>query len=242
MAEKFLNQHGLETYNNALQAKIAENYATKDYVNSLTGTNGLSYEIVGALPETPEASKIYLVATDEEENDIYDEYMWINDAWEKIGNTSTDLSQYATKDEVVSSIGEINTDMATLESNITSLSNWANNEFNNDVAQIINSSVGQEIDDLQVSVSALQGQLTSGSKFIYEDENGDIIITKDGYLGKFVIHADRTSLYLGNSEIAYIKEGYLYSNSIKTNSLQIGPWLYELTNSNTLNEKWIGGN
>ena len=50
MAEKFLNQHGLETYNNALQAKIAENYATKEYVNSIAGSGGLSFKIVDRLP------------------------------------------------------------------------------------------------------------------------------------------------------------------------------------------------
>ncbi len=50
MAEKFLNQHGLETYNNALQAKIAENYATKEYVNSIAGNAGLTFKIVDRLP------------------------------------------------------------------------------------------------------------------------------------------------------------------------------------------------
>lgn len=50
MAEKFLNQTGLQTYNDALQAKIAENYATKEYVNSIAGNAGLTFKIVDRLP------------------------------------------------------------------------------------------------------------------------------------------------------------------------------------------------
>ena len=50
MAEKFLNQTGLQIYNDALQAKIAENYATKEYVNSVAGSGGLSFKIVDRLP------------------------------------------------------------------------------------------------------------------------------------------------------------------------------------------------
>ena len=50
MAEKFLNQTGLQTYNDALQAKIAENYATKEYVNSIAGNAGLTFKIVDKLP------------------------------------------------------------------------------------------------------------------------------------------------------------------------------------------------
>ena len=50
MAEKFLNQTGLQVYNNALQAKIAENYATKEYVNSVTTNAGIKYKVVDELP------------------------------------------------------------------------------------------------------------------------------------------------------------------------------------------------
>lgn len=241
MAEKLLNQHGLETYNSALQAKIAENYATKDYVNSLTGANGLSYEIVGALPETPETGKIYLVTTDEDTNDIYDEYMWINEAWERIGSTSTDLSQYYTKEEIDNKTNIINQSITAATSDINILNTWVNTQFDPDVRDIIDAEVSQDIANLTTTVNNLSNQLVSGSKYVYEDGNGNVIITKDGYLGKFVVHADRTSLYVGEAEIAYVKDGKLYTNQIKTNGLQIGSWLYELTANGTLNEKWVGG-
>ena len=47
---KFLDETGLRTYNEALQAKIVENFATKEYVNSIAGNAGLSFKIVDRLP------------------------------------------------------------------------------------------------------------------------------------------------------------------------------------------------
>ena len=178
---KFLDETGLRTYTEALQTKIATNYATKDYVNSLTGTNGLSYEIVGALPETPEASKIYLVTADEDIGDIYDEYMWINEAWERIGSTSTDLSHYYTKEEIDNKTNTINQSITAAVSDINILNTWVNTQFDPDVRDIIDAEVSQDITNLTTTVNNLSNQLVSGSKYVYEDGNGNVIITKDSY-------------------------------------------------------------
>lgn len=60
----------------------------------------LKREIVEALPATGEANIIYMVSRAEaEEQNVYDEYMYINNAWEKIGSTEVDLSDYYTKEE-----------------------------------------------------------------------------------------------------------------------------------------------
>ena len=56
-------------------------------------------EIVEELPTTDiDPSVIYMILReDSEPNNIYDEWLYINDAWEKIGSTDTDLSDYYTK-------------------------------------------------------------------------------------------------------------------------------------------------
>lgn len=56
------------------------------------------FEIVQALPTTDiQTNIIYLVPKSPSgTNDIYTEYVYINNAWEKIGETQIDLSNYVT--------------------------------------------------------------------------------------------------------------------------------------------------
>lgn len=63
------------------------------------------YEVVQTLPVTGEAGKIYLVANSGTAPNIYDEYIWVNNAFEKIGTTEMDLSNYYTKTEVDTALG-----------------------------------------------------------------------------------------------------------------------------------------
>ena len=57
----------------------------------------IDYQVVAALPTTGIKGTIYLVNHSHGENDIYDEYIWINGAYEKIGNTDVDLRNYIQK-------------------------------------------------------------------------------------------------------------------------------------------------
>lgn len=69
--------------------------------NSGSAKKGAKIEVVTELPETGESNVIYLVPKqDEDENNVFDEYIWINDDWELIGTTDIDLSDYYTKSEV----------------------------------------------------------------------------------------------------------------------------------------------
>lgn len=52
------------------------------------------------LPETGENYTIYLKKREDSENDSYNEYLFINNKWELIGNTEIDLSNYYTKSEI----------------------------------------------------------------------------------------------------------------------------------------------
>lgn len=76
----------------------------KDLIDSLTSrvdsiTGSFEIVIVDSLPDSGEPNKIYFVKKSSFLNDTYDEYMWINEAWEKLGTTSIDLSNYYTKTE-----------------------------------------------------------------------------------------------------------------------------------------------
>lgn len=55
----------------------------------INGGSGINKEIVTELPQTGDENTIYLVPNeDSEENNIYDEYIYISNSWEKIGSTS----------------------------------------------------------------------------------------------------------------------------------------------------------
>ena len=79
------------------------------YVAGQIGSAGhLNREIVEALPEveTADADTIYMVKKSGGlvDRDHYEEYMVINGAWEMIGDTFVDLTNYATKDDVAGEV------------------------------------------------------------------------------------------------------------------------------------------
>lgn len=100
------------------------NYYTKTEVNDLIGQiTSISFEVVDVLPQTGEANKIYLVpSTEGQPQNGYDEYIYVNESWEKIGSTDIDLSQYATKEYVNQQISTAVTGLATEEFVTSSIS------------------------------------------------------------------------------------------------------------------------
>ncbi len=54
----------------------------------------MEYRVVESLPVTGTRGTIYLIAHNHGDNDTYDEYLWVTDKYEKIGNTDIDLSGY----------------------------------------------------------------------------------------------------------------------------------------------------
>ena len=89
----YLDYTGLSYYDNKLKVWVT------DRSKNLTG---FTAKAVDALPETGEDNIIYLVKNDEstETQNVYDEYLWINGAFEKLKSTDKiDLSAYYTKSQ-----------------------------------------------------------------------------------------------------------------------------------------------
>ena len=82
---------------------------------AVAGASHLKRSIVDALPDAGEADEntIYMVAKEGEpgEQDGYNEYFVIEGAWEKIGDTVVDLTEYAKTSEVTSAIGAAKTEL-----------------------------------------------------------------------------------------------------------------------------------
>ena len=82
--------------------------ASKSYVDTLM-SSAIKRQIVQTLPtENIDTNTIYMVPkATPQTNNIYDEYMYINSAWELIGTTEVDLSNYQT---LITSTNKVNAD------------------------------------------------------------------------------------------------------------------------------------
>lgn len=73
---------------------------------AVSSVSSISFEVVSELPSSGESGKIYLLSHAHGEQDNYDEYIYYNAAWEKIGNTDIDLSVCWLKSDLVSITNE----------------------------------------------------------------------------------------------------------------------------------------
>lgn len=129
MATKYVDDNGLlyfwQKIKNkfALKATTLAGYGITDGMTAteinaaiqtaIGGITGISYEIVQALPQTGSAGTIYLISNSGTGTNIYDEYIYTNGAFEKIGSTDVDLSGYVqTSDLVAVTNAEIDTIVA----------------------------------------------------------------------------------------------------------------------------------
>ena len=62
-----------------------------------TGTSLISVEVVAVLPASGDTGTLYFVPNSGSAPNQYDEYIWVNNAWEKLGTQSIDLSNYIQK-------------------------------------------------------------------------------------------------------------------------------------------------
>lgn len=95
-----------------IKASIIDNLESTDPNKVLSAKQGnvlktmignlanLQISVVNTLPLTGETNVIYLVKKEGTTPDVHDEYVYVEDTWEKIGNTDIDLSNYYTKDQV----------------------------------------------------------------------------------------------------------------------------------------------
>lgn len=131
---------------------------TKTEVNDLIGQiKTISIQVVDTLPTTGESNVIYLVPKEGSKDDIYNEYIWVNNAWELIGSTQIDLTGYATEDWVNTQIANFLT-----ESQITQLIN--NSLANYYTQEQVNNLLDNKAD--KSSIPTKTSDLTNDSGYI----------------------------------------------------------------------------
>ena len=94
------NDSGFQKASDVNTAITNKGYQTAQQVqdainNALSGITGIEFKVVSQLPQSGERGVICLLAHAHGNGDAYDEYIWVSNKWEKIGNTDIDLSAYA---------------------------------------------------------------------------------------------------------------------------------------------------
>lgn len=100
-----------QTYVDGQDALTLQN--AKDYTNEeISKINNLNFLVVPELPLVGETNIIYLLPNESSPNNLYMEYIWLDGKWEIWGSASVDLSDYATKEELLnkSDVGHIHDD------------------------------------------------------------------------------------------------------------------------------------
>lgn len=86
---------------------VSKKYVDDKVVEAIGDISTVSFLAVEELPETGQANIIYLVPNEEVAPNVKDEYIWLSGAWELIGSTELDLSNYVLKEDVIGNAGEL---------------------------------------------------------------------------------------------------------------------------------------
>lgn len=82
-----------------------ETYTKQEVNAAIAAANHLKFQVVGELPsEDIDPNTIYLVAKEPSGQDGYTEYLYVNEKWEILGDTSVDLSGYVTTESLAETL------------------------------------------------------------------------------------------------------------------------------------------
>lgn len=95
---EFVNATQVSTALAAYTYPSQDLYTQSDIDTMLAQISSMKIEVVDVLPSTGSAGTIYLLKVLQQGNNIYQEYFWVDNAWELIGGI--DLTDYYTKTEV----------------------------------------------------------------------------------------------------------------------------------------------
>ena len=220
----------------ALETSLTNVY-TKTETDSAIATaiaevEHLSREIVETLPENANKNVIYMVLRGGGTGqDIYNEYMYINGAWEIIGDTSVDLTDYAKTEDIL--VKSVSSDFTVTEAGQLTLNAAAAPEI--DGSKISNIAITNVVglqDALDSKVAAEEGKSLISETLITKVENlaeikrvsNEFALT-DGELSVSAIATDKiTGLPAALTDIATLKDAqssYVKSVAINGTALTL---------------------
>lgn len=95
-----VNKQDVVAFADGYDAESNKAATVKTVTDAVKDITSFEFEIVNELPSTGKKGVIYLKKHTESGVDMYEEFIWVNNRFEKIGDTRIDLSNYYTKTEV----------------------------------------------------------------------------------------------------------------------------------------------
>lgn len=105
-----LSPDGSKAVNIDLSTYALKTEVTQEIAEAVSGIQGFEAQVVESLPGTGEKGILYLVANSGSGQNVYDEYLWVNNKFEKLGTREIDLSAYAKKTEIPTKTSQLTND------------------------------------------------------------------------------------------------------------------------------------
>lgn len=116
-----------KTVNDLTNYYLKNDTYTKQEVNTLIGQIAtISIQVVQELPQSGQANIIYFVPKTGTTNDIYNEYIYVNNAYELIGSTQVDLTGYAKIEDIPTKLSDLTDDSTHRTVTDTEKTSWNN--------------------------------------------------------------------------------------------------------------------
>lgn len=105
-----LSPDGSKAVNIDLSTYAIKTEVTQEIAQAVSGIQGFDAQVVAELPQTGAKGILYLVSNSGSGQNVYDEYLWITDKYEKLGTREIDLSAYAKKTEIPTKVSQLTND------------------------------------------------------------------------------------------------------------------------------------
>lgn len=111
-----LSADGTKAVNVDLSTYAIKTEVTSEIAEAVSGIQGFEAQVVSSLPQTGEKGILYLVTNNGSGQNVYDEYLWVNNKFEKLGTREIDLTTYAKKSELPTRTSQLANDSGFLTS------------------------------------------------------------------------------------------------------------------------------
>lgn len=202
-----LSQFITNTVNNLTNYYLKSETYTKDEVTALIGAiQQFHYEIVQELPQTGTNNILYLVPKAESQTqNVYDEYVYANNTWEKIGDTEIDLSNYVTTTDLNTALASYTTtaDLTTLLAGKQNTID-STHKLSSDLVDDTNATNKFVTSSEKTTWNGKQDLLTAGDNITIDSNN----VISASATTHFYINHDSTSYQLSAENLAILQQAY----------------------------------